>query len=313
MLPILTAALGVLAFAPDSALAGTADFHLDTTAPAPRRLEVDARWLDIHLSPVSGDQVTVKADFKVTMSGGDARAQKCADNNKVRLETEGDTLIIRQGERDARDSSCSVTLGYSRLEGRIDIGVPAGIPLRLEEASGDVSLSGDFGAATVASRSASGDFTLTGQVRELETEVASGDIRITVDKPLQKLKLESASGSARLKGGAAEVNAQAASGDITLEDLTGPAEVRSASGDISLSWSAVAPASRIDVEAASGGVALTFPSGVTPGGSLSVHSGEIQSDLPGVAGERGRSFKLSGSDAMVTVHTASGDIKLRRR
>lgn len=299
--------LGVLAQS-GTAQAGKAEFHLNTAVAAPKRLEISGRWIDTKVQVISGSQVTVKADFTVDASGSDDDAKKWAEQEKVTVEQKGEVLEVRQGQKRTQDGHWR-----TNTKGQLVIGVPAGIPVSINTASGGVELRGDFGAVDLTGTLASGDVDFAGAARSLSLNLASGDVTVKAEKPFQRFSAESASGDIHLMGGAADAHIETASGDVRVENLSGPVDVNAVSGEVTLTWDKFVPGSKVDVEAVSGSVSLHLPAGVSLAGKLETVSGSIEVTLPGPVKTDRREVQLSGKDGTIAVETVSGDIDVKSR
>lgn len=203
-------------------------------------------------------------------------------------------LFSEHGRRRFRMPSIEVVL---------ELQVPAGLPVRVTTASGDVQASaleaplavtvasGDValsalrGAATV--QSASGDIALD-RVGPARVRTMSGDVTAT---GVGALDCETMSGDIEVKGARDSLVLGSQSGDLTVDDAPAGIRARSTSGEV-------------DVRGACGRVSLGTTSGEIRArlrGPL--RSAEITSTSGGVGAEL-----VSGLGARLTVATTSGAI-----
>ncbi|MFO0829896.1 MAG: DUF4097 family beta strand repeat-containing protein [Phycisphaerales bacterium] len=305
-------AAAVLPLAACLPLDGRAERHLVQNEPAPKSLEISSMFLDVDVALAATSEVGVRADVVLQTSGGNETAEREIEHVTVHVVRDGDKLVVRQGDA---NSSWNFSGNHSG-NGKISVTLPANIPLAIKTASGDVHMSGDFGATDVNIATASGDMALRGLgVNSLTVNTASGDAAIDVLRPLAKFRFEAASGDLGFKGGADAVDVSTASGDVAVSGLRGPATVNTASGDVKLLWSDTAslPATTsIVISTASGDVGLTLPKGTDPAGSISTASGGIASEAPiQVAGRLGSSSgSFMGKGPTLRISTASGDVTI---
>jgi len=134
--------------------------------------------------------------------------------------------------------------------GRLEVTGPRRPGLFRGHASFDVTITLPEGSRCMA-RTGSADLTSNGELGALEAHTASGDITVS-----------------RVTG---HLQAQTSSGDIRLDE-TGTAEIRSASGDVRLTWAR----DDVSVRTASGDVTITSAdrdvAGVTASGDIRVSS-----------------------------------------
>ena len=146
---------------------------------------------------------------------------------------------------------------------------------------------------------ASADVRCSGELRSLAVRTASGDV--TADQVSGPVQVHSASGDVRL-GDVGELRAETASGDVHVGTAAGDVSVRTASGDVKVGSVATG---RTDITSASGDVDVDVAAGIGVYLDLSTLSGNATSDLEAAAG---------GHDATVTLRcrTISGDVRVGR-
>lgn len=154
---------------------------------------------------------------------------------------------------------------------------------------------------------------MSGAAKQVSADSSSGSVVIELTTPADSVQADTSSGSITLRGGARSVRTEASSGSITLEGLLGTAHMETSSGSISARWTAIPAGSEVFADASSGSVNLSFPAGTILAGNVTVSSGGIHSDFPGVASDRGRHMELTGGTGAVLLRaeTSSGGVHLR--
>lgn len=183
------------------------------------RIEVSGRAGDLELRPVSG-----------TEAKGHGRA--CASSEKFLQETqvharrEGDVVHIHV---QVPDKMSGIGIFYASLDLTVD--VPAALPVRITDTSGDLSARGLFITDVTDS---SGDIHLRNIKGDIEIHDSSGDLR--VENSNGRVRINDSSGDIVVRGaGEVEIPSDS-SGDIVLEQVAGSARIdRDSSGDIRIS------------------------------------------------------------------------------
>jgi hypothetical protein len=272
-------------------LTGFAERSFSATEPAPERLVVAISFLDVEIVATPGPTVAIEGRVELRTSGGNEVAEREIERVAVRSERDGGTLTVRTGPPD----SAWVYEGRRQGQGWLRIDLPPSIPIEIRTASGDVTLRGDFGDATLVVRTASGDLAVReGGFGSAEIRTASGDADLRLARPLPHVAFEGASG------------------DLSIDRLAGPASVRSASGDVRIALVALTAGQRVAVDTASGDVTLSLAPGLEPHGGASTASGDLSISVP-VALERRKAIFTGGADAgALEISTRSGDIRVLR-
>lgn len=328
----LTAALPLALLAEDATLHRQKSFP----AKAGGTVKVEAAFHDVVLTVRPGETVDVTVDIKA--SGWGSSQQEFVKSCEPEFSQAGDTILIRSKPKS------HFSFGWQNLTAKIDVRVPPGVALDVSSGSGDCSLTGETGAAA-RFHTGSGDITVDGACRTLETSSGSGDVKATLAQETEKVemsagsgdllvsggvrelametgsgsatarltrqadkvRLHSGSGDLTLKGGAGRLSAHSGSGTIAAEGLTGGAEIESSSGDVTARWADVPGGSKISVQTSSGEIRLAFPAGAQFTGLLDTSSGDIRCDFPGTLKGRGqRSFALAGGDGSTDLQAESG-------
>jgi DUF4097 and DUF4098 domain-containing protein YvlB len=193
-----------------------------------------------------------------------------------------------------------------------EITLPPESAVRTESGSGDQRVEGMRGKLEL--RSGSGDMRLrnTGAVR---VHTGSGDVEALDISGT--FAAEAGSGDIRVEGrGLGDVNVTTGSGNIELRGVKGALEAESASGDVTVegeqtgSWK---------MHTSSGNVELRLPDNAAFDLDASTGSGEIETGRQVVAMVQGKiggsrsaiSGKANGGGPQLTVHTGSGDIRIK--
>lgn len=320
---VATPALAILgcfaaACATSSAQASQVLVDIDEQLDRPASLAVSSSWLPVRVEAISGDKVSVRA----VITGDEGSTN--VDRIVITVSDDGELTIrqerpgLRRGARRERDQ-----------EGSITVGVPAGIPLLLDSASGDITVGGALSAAPVAVstasgaieiedgvsatrlllNTASGDVVVSGGADELVFSSASGDLRADLSRPAALLQVETASGAVDARGQFGDVRLSSTSGSLDVSSLMGSVEARSISGQINLSWAQLPPTARVSVGTTSGSQRLILPAGSNPGGSIETLSGQVSSDLPLLLTSQGaRVLRLGGGQGTLDLSSVSGAI-----
>lgn len=253
---------------------------------------------------------TVEVSVWIEVSGSESKVKNVLNELTPVFEDTGSQLVVRSVRKDGAWTGW----GSIRVEGRIEVAMPADMDLQVDVGSGEVTMRGDFGQAELAVDTGSGSVRLDGAARALAVDTGSGSVEADLDRPLEWLSADTGSGGVRLEGGAARVTADTGSGGIRLAGLTGDATLDAGSGGITASWDAVRPGMRVVADTGSGGVELAFPAGTELSGEVSTGSGRIRSDFPATRlDDDDVRFEGGPQAVQVRVDTGSGGAVLRAR
>lgn len=227
-------------------------------------------------------------------------SRSAAENTKVELV--GSTLSIETPE----------SRGFAIRWGgrvRITLRVPADTKLEARTGSADIHIDGRL--AGVAVKTGSGDVRVSGTAGDLSIESGSGDI--AADEVGGTLRANTGSGDIRLGTVNGEIYANTSSGDVTISASAGSVHASSASGDVRIG---AVSGPEVAVQTASGDVMVGIPAGTRVWLDVSTVSGSTRSDLtmsPQTASpETAPGTADQGATTRLHLHTASGDITLRR-
>jgi DUF4097 and DUF4098 domain-containing protein YvlB len=269
--------------------------EFERTTPVNVALRAHRGKVDI----TAADEASVQVDV-VPLDSSDVSTD-AARNTRVALE--GDTLVVQTPDSPGWRWRRAPRLG-------ITIRVPTGSSLAAKTASADVRAAGRY--ATVQVGAASGDVWLEEATADARLQAASGDLR--VGRVGGALNIGSASGDVEAGDVIGDVTANSASGDITIRSVGGSAKAESASGDIRIG---VVRRGQARLGSASGDIEVGVAAGTGVWLDISTASGDTVNELSmGGAPTAGTSGELSaghtGAALELRVHTASGDIHIRR-
>lgn len=208
--------------------------------------------------------------------------------------------------------------GRTRVE-RLEVSVPAGARVRINNGGGDITIRGLRGG--VEASSFNGDIELTDLGDRVEVKTFNGDIT-----------------ASNIAG---RVWANASNGDIALRDVRGEIEVHTLNGDIGLTGivskdvraktlsgtigydGSLDPDGEYSLNAFSGEIDMTIPRNTGATLTVSTFSGTIDSpDIPLVLtpGTRAReskgqsmTFQLGNGGARISLESFSGEIRIHER
>jgi len=268
------------------------------------RVVVDAATVDVVVR--AGDVRDVEVTTELSISGvGEAKAEDwVARHTPTMSEGDGEVRVAVTPGRDG-----FMGLGMFTAKARLGLVVPTYAVPDLTTTGGSISVRGDFpGASPLRLRTSTGSVEFTGGAGSIDFRSSSGDARLMVVRPLERLFARTAAGDVDLDGGAREVEIDTASGDVFLSGLSGPADVITSTGKISVRWDRLDPSAHVRIRSTSGRIHLMLPQTVRPRGTLTTTGGSIRSDFPGLVNEAGDTIELAGDGPLFEVETASGEI-----
>ena len=190
----------------------------DESADGAERIVIQARAGDLDVRAGTGNRVAAR---------GVACAEKRSRLDEIRLITERDGKVVRVLVEIPDASGWN---NGARLD--LDVEVPAGIPVEIEDSSGDIDIRG----VTLARiEDSSGDVDARDTAGDVEIDDSSGDVYLTGHRG--RVTLSDSSGDLRLKDieGSVLVDNDS-SGDISADRVSGSVIVRrDSSGDIRVS------------------------------------------------------------------------------
>ena len=275
-------------------------------APIDTALVVDSATVDIRLRTGDVDEAHVATELRIS-GVGEQRAEQFIDAHMPTTEvTDGRiTVTVDPGRLGF------LGLGILTARSRLDLLVPTHIVPDLTTTSGSITIRGDLpNARPLYLRTATGDVELLGAAASVDVRSASGDARLDLVRPLERLFARTSSGSISVSGGARSVRVDTASGSVWMDNLSGDAEVATATGRITLTWDRLDPGHRVVVHSDSGRIRVTIPEHSSPHGRLTTIAGQIRSDFAGLVNDAGDTITLTGDGPEVLIDSASGDVTL---
>jgi DUF4097 and DUF4098 domain-containing protein YvlB len=276
-----------------------------------------------------------------------SRARDFARGTRVETSTESGRFVVRvhYPQRQTLHASLSQLfkgeLDLPRVEVRLSLEVPPGLPVDLETTSGDLETSGLAGAQSLQTtsgdievhtaaaflsitttsgnvmasglgraqvRSVSGDVALDAASGPLDIRTTSGDINLS--SVTDSLTLSSVSGDIQVDRAPRGLDAGTTSGGIVVDGLAGGlVRLRSTSGDVRFGLDR--SLRRADVSTVSGGITARLADGLGCDLTLKSTSGTLDSSVPLKIRNVSRnemSGAVSGGGPRVVLHSLSGDI-----
>ncbi len=265
---------------------------------------VDVADMDVALRSGDVPDTAVTTDLRISGVSED-RAARWVEGHTPLVDTVGTGLSIRVPPANYG----FLGLGLLTAHAKLDIVTPSTVIPDVTTTSGEIHIRGDFaGADPLRLRTAKGDMEFEGAARSLDIRTTSGDVRIEVVRPLEKLFARTADGDVTVSGGARQVHVDTASGNIWLTNLSGPVEVETSTGKVTLRWDRLEAGTEVRVSNHSGRTRLVLPAGVTPQGTITSTSGRIRCALPGTISEDGTTVTLEGDGPKLSASTVSGEI-----
>lgn len=310
---IPTAILAAAVFAVASSSAAQSEERFNRTLDVGETGELSLANVagDIHVEGGSGSQIVIEAVKRLEGGGG----RELLDNVEIDVSQTGDRVRVETRHTGRGRHRHSHGNGGVAVDYRVK--VPRGTEVDLHSVSGDVTLVGVGGGATL--QSVSGDVSATDVGRLVEAKSVSGDVVVKKARSTRNVDIASVSGEVQVDDiEAPEISVSSVSGDVTLNAVTSErATLESVSGEIRYTGR-IAPRGRYDFQSHSGNVVVTIGDDVGFALEASTFSGDIDSELPlesTSAGRRGR--RLSGvfgdGSAAIEAQTFSGNVRIRKR
>jgi DUF4097 and DUF4098 domain-containing protein YvlB len=204
-------------------------------------------------------------------------------------------------------------VGYREISIDYEITAPADTKLRIETGSGNQTIDGLKGG--MQGHSGSGDVRLDNVGGDVRAETGSGNIKgRNVTGPFD---VHAGSGDIRIEEtGAGDIRATTGSGNVEVSGVNGGARAETGSGNVELQGT---PTGSWYVKTSSGNAEVRLPENAafdldvsTGSGTIDVGhlltttiQGRVQSPSKNISG------KVRGGGPVITVHTGSGDIRIR--
>lgn len=286
----------------DTPMTTPLETRFDTTGPI--SLKVEVQQGDITLRVTEGTSTLVR--LVPSGKGGAELAERFT------VESRGDAVVVL-----APKERGSVFSFGKRDSVDVEIDLPEGSTLDLRTGSGDVRGTGRFGDVQAATgsgdvtfddlgsaelKSGSGDLKARAVRGELRAKTGSGDIELEATHG--PVDLVSGSGDVSLRRAEAPVRAKTGSGDVSIGASAADVEVMTGTGDVQL---AAVHGGEVRAKTGTGDVSIGIASGVAAYLDLNTVTGDVKIDLDETDGPGD-----SEAQASLSVHSGSGDIKVRR-
>ena len=242
-------------------------------------VSVEGSFVDVYVT--RGDEVYFKGIIKGNGEEGDYRF----DTDIV-----GSTLMIKVTNTRNRYS----WKNYRTQDSRIDITIPEGVALDIDNSSGDINVA-NLRATESTIEASSGDITLKSIICNLEVETSSGDIEIS--NLIGDSEIESTSGDQDFRNVKGSIESTASSGDITFIDFDGDLEIEATSGDVEL-------------KTGKGTLSVRTSSGEIDGDEITLTG---DADFDATSGNIEVDFTNDLSDLSFDLSATSGDLEVGRQ
>ena len=200
-------------------------------------------------------------------------------------------------------------LGHLTARSRLGVILPSYVVPDLTTSSGPIRLRGAFPLARpLRLRTSGADIFFEGAAAALDIRTAGGNAEVVTVRPLEDFFARTSSGNVSLRGGARAATVDTASGSVDLGNLSGPVQVETSTGRITVQWDRLDPDDRLVIRSASGRIELILPPWVRPRGTLVTTTGSIRCDFEGTWSEREDALELTGDGPVLEVETASSEI-----
>lgn len=206
----------VAAMADDAQCAFRADRQLDLDLTGVRHVLLKTNAFDINVEGASGGKGTAHGRAC-------ASSQALLDALTIAQSRQGDTLTV-----ELSPDNHTWSFGHSYTDFRVDVSLPANLPVTVEVGSGDAKV---HGVASLEASVGSGDLDASDIRGDVAVTGGSGDMKIA---RVGKLSVKSlGSGDLTVREAASVGIGSVGSGDAKLNDIRGDVEVRSVgSGDV---------------------------------------------------------------------------------
>ena len=202
----------------DSGCRYSADRRASMESAGAKRIVVIARAGDLEVRPATGT---------VVQGTGKACASREGFLRDLQVVTRRDGDVIYLEARMPGEIK-GIGLFYAYLD--LEVEVPAGIPVAIQDSSGDIEAHDVW---IVQVTDSSGDIVLNRVSGDLEISDSSGDINVS--RATGRVQVQDSSGDIRIAGARDVVIPSDSSGDITIEHVTGEVRIdQDSSGDIGI-------------------------------------------------------------------------------
>ena len=288
--------------------------------------KVEIRNVSGDVEVMTWDRGEVKIDaLKTSRANSLDKAKENASKVKIEVTRENGILKVETKYPKPSIKNLSVSVYYK-------VTVPSQASIKAKTVSGDVTLENIGGKA--AANTKSGDVTVVGARNGANAETVSGNVKVM---DIQNgVYGKTASGNVHAKNITGNADLNCVSGNVTAEDIRGDVEADTVSGSVKLldisgadvvkgetmSGSTIYlgeinPNGRYSLNAHSGKVEMTIPSGSAFDLTASTFSGSIKVDfkimVSGTLSKKRISGSVNGGGADVNLKTFSGNVYLKKK
>ena len=279
---------------------------------------------DVEVKTWDRDEVKIDA-LKTSKASSMEKAKENASKVKIEVTREDGVLKVWTKYPKPSIKNLSVSVNYKVM-------IPSQASINARSVSGDVTLEKIGGKATA--ETTSGDVTVMGARNGAKAETVSGDVE--VEDVQNGVFCKTASGNVEAKNVAGNAELKCVSGDVTAENIKGGVEADTVSGNVKLmgisgadvvkgktmSGSAIylgeiSPNGRYSLNAHSGTVEMTIPSGSAFDLTASTFSGNIKTEfkvmISGKLSKKKISGSVNGGGADINLKTFSGNVYLKKK
>lgn len=206
------------------------DINFDVAVDGLGQLDIDVGAGDLQLTGAPGSDVI------------SVRARACADSQRqlddidLKQRRRGDTLEIFSEENRSGGPFTLFGMSYAYID--VNVRLPAGLSIEIEDGSGDITISDASGDFEIDD--GSGDITIRNVVGDIAIDDGSGDIRladitgaVTIDDGSGDIRLDRIIGDVHIpEDGSGSIRIQTVDGHVTVDDDgSGDLDVYDVTGD----------------------------------------------------------------------------------
>ena len=279
---------------------------------------------DVEVKTWDRDEVKIDA-LKTSKASSMEKAKENASKVKIEVTREDGVLKVWTKYPKPSIKNLSVSVNYKVM-------IPSQAMIKARSVSGDVTLEKIGGKAT--SETTSGDVTVMGARNGANAETVSGDVKVSDVE--NGVYCKTASGNVDAKNITGNADLNCVSGDVTAENIRGDVEADTVSGNVKLMgisdadvvkgktmsgstiyYGDINSNGRYSLEAHSGKVEMTIPSGSAFYLTASTFSGTIKTEfkvmMSGKLSKKKISGSVNGGGADVKLKTFSGNVYLKKK
>ena len=279
---------------------------------------------DVEVKTWDRDEVKIDA-LKTSRATSKEKAKENATKVKIEVTRENGILMVKTKYPKPSIKGLNVSVDFKVM-------IPSQATINAKSVSGDVTLEKIGGKATA--ETTSGDVTVLGARSGANAETVSGDVEVADVQ--NGVYCKTASGNIDAKNITGNADLACVSGDVTAENIRGAVEADTVSGSVKLLGISdadvvkgktmsgntiyhgdISSTGRYALEAHSGNVEITIPSGSAFDLTASTFSGTIKTEfevmMSGKLSKKKISGSVNGGGADVKLKTFSGNIILKKK